>query len=467
MKGLSECKASESNVRSIQVKDIVKEIEYYLKTYKSAGMDISWVDTMPVTTDPINTTNTTNVSQSVVNENLPQLLDSRGGSHVINVIAFDKEDFTSWKVRDIKITIQASNSKALISNHQFQDNDSDAEEDQRTSNEFMADLNAKYHERALLENQKRFYKRSGRVGSARKTLDKTKETCFACGKLGHFQKDCPSHKTSTPSYPSSNNSFKKSKPYTPSFNQTSSQNLGNHQKDYKGKYKGLKAKMVVLTKRIDDMTNGKSKKGNKDKEKSEKGLLAESFNWDDESVSSDDEGSTKIRAFMEIENDDPQLERLMQDLANGKVTLDQLLFEQVLKNIVKALGGEGKRKEKISSKEVVFTKADESSSTLAPEITSDSESKCDSQEPLPPLPKLIGAPSGTSESLISLFDLTLNMADLTLDTPKPKKTRPSVKVSPAYVIKKKTEKSPADPIQCSAKKADSSTKQLLLTLMEE
>ncbi|GKC82222.1 hypothetical protein Tco_1137939 [Tanacetum coccineum] len=30
---------------------------------------------------------------------VPQLLDSRGGSHVINVPTFDKEDFTSWKVR--------------------------------------------------------------------------------------------------------------------------------------------------------------------------------------------------------------------------------------------------------------------------------------------------------------------------------------------------------------------------------
>ncbi|GJU12034.1 retrovirus-related pol polyprotein from transposon TNT 1-94 [Tanacetum coccineum] len=108
------------------------------------------------------------------------------------------------------------------------------------------------------------------------------------------------------------------------------------------------------------------------------------------------------------------------------------------------MGGKGRRKEKIPSKEVVFTKADESSSMLAPEITSDSESKCDSQEPLLHLPKLIGAsPSSTSESLISLSDLTLNMADLTLDTPVPKKTRSYVKVSPAYVIKKKIKKSPA------------------------
>ncbi|GJX69712.1 hypothetical protein Tco_0305439 [Tanacetum coccineum] len=61
--------------------------------------NVNRVDTMPTTIDPINTTTTTNVSQSVVDENLPQLLDSRGGSHVTNVPAFDKEDFTSWKVR--------------------------------------------------------------------------------------------------------------------------------------------------------------------------------------------------------------------------------------------------------------------------------------------------------------------------------------------------------------------------------
>ncbi|GKC24228.1 hypothetical protein Tco_1026378 [Tanacetum coccineum] len=42
VKGLSEGKASESNIRRIQVKDIVKEVKDYLKTYLSAGMDISW-----------------------------------------------------------------------------------------------------------------------------------------------------------------------------------------------------------------------------------------------------------------------------------------------------------------------------------------------------------------------------------------------------------------------------------------
>ncbi|GJW67427.1 retrovirus-related pol polyprotein from transposon TNT 1-94 [Tanacetum coccineum] len=106
-------------------------------------------------------------------------------------------------------------------------------------------------------------------------------------------------------------------------------------------------------------------------------------------------------------------------------------------NILKALGGRGKRKYKISSNEVIFTKADESSSMPIPEITSDSESECKTHEPLPPLPKLIGAaPAGTSNSLIFLADLTLNMADLTLNT-------------------------------FPEKKADLSIEQLLLTLMDE
>ncbi|GJX91248.1 retrovirus-related pol polyprotein from transposon TNT 1-94 [Tanacetum coccineum] len=201
-----------------------------------------------------------------------------------------------------RFTIQTSR-KAFIFNNHFQDSDLDVEEDNRTNNEFMADLNAKYHERALLANQKRFYKRSGRVGSARKPMDKSKETCFACGKLGHFQKDCLSNKTSTPSYPSSNTSFNKPKPCTPSFTPNSSIS----QKDYKGKYKGLKAEMVVLSQRIDELTKGKDDKGKDDKIKSDKGLVAESFGWDDESVSLEDERTTKFKAFMAIADDEPSV----------------------------------------------------------------------------------------------------------------------------------------------------------------
>ncbi|GJZ47563.1 hypothetical protein Tco_0601395 [Tanacetum coccineum] len=242
----------------------------------NTGTSILGVDTVPLTNDPINITSTTNVSQSIIDENLPQLLDSKGGSHVTNVPAFDKEDFTSWKVRflckiakeiwtdlilahegqsnirDTKIaalrlkfnafkslegnsvngtftrlkcllndlenngvcipqaevnatlvnslprkwlsmnqTQRANNPikndslATLYGKYNYEEGlidqiyiDSDVEEDQRTNNEFMADLNVKYHERALLANHKRFYKRSRRVRSARKPLDKSKETYF-------------------------------------------------------------------------------------------------------------------------------------------------------------------------------------------------------------------------------------------------------------------------------------------------
>ncbi|GJR31689.1 hypothetical protein Tco_1107921 [Tanacetum coccineum] len=244
-----------------------------LRTNSSNTGSPNRVDTMPITNDTINTTTITNVAQNVVDENLPQILDSRGGSHVTNVLVFDKEDFTSWKVRflvfleglepyllktledgpfaiikckttkamwndlilahegpsdtrDTKIasmrlkfnafkalkakvnatfvnslprkwlsmnqtqrannsikndslatlygkynyeeglidqiyeskiqrfTIQASSSKAVISNNQFQDIDSDVEEDLMSSSEFIVNLNTEYHERALLENLK-------------------------------------------------------------------------------------------------------------------------------------------------------------------------------------------------------------------------------------------------------------------------------------------------------------------------
>nr|GEU70570.1 hypothetical protein [Tanacetum cinerariifolium] len=235
-------------------------------TGSPSSLNANRVDMMP-NADPTNTT-TTNVARNVVeenNDNLPQLLDRPSDTRDTKIVAFNafkalkvnatffnslprkwlsmnqtqrvnnsikndslaalygKYHYKEVLINDIyasetqRFTIQSSSSKALISNIYSQDSDSDVEEDNRTINEFMADLNAKYHERALLANQKRFYKRSGRVGLAKKPMDKSKETCFACGKPGHFQKDCPSNKTSTPSYPSSNTSFNKSKPYTPSF----------------------------------------------------------------------------------------------------------------------------------------------------------------------------------------------------------------------------------------------------------
>ncbi|GJS24158.1 retrovirus-related pol polyprotein from transposon TNT 1-94 [Tanacetum coccineum] len=248
-----------------------------------------------------NNTGTNNVALNVVNEDLPQLLDSRRGSHVTNVPAFDMDDFTTtlygkynyeeelidqiYESETKRFTIQSSTSKALISNTHFQDSDSDAEIDTRSSSEFLVDLNAQFYDRALFANHKRFYKRSGKVGSARKPMDKSNETCFACGKQRHFQKYCPTTKTSSPSYPSSNKNYNKTKFHT----------ISSSSQQYRGKYKALKAKLALLTKKIDDVS----------KNMSEKGLVAESFDWDEESLSYEDEGVTTVKAFIIITKDEP------------------------------------------------------------------------------------------------------------------------------------------------------------------
>ncbi|GKA93511.1 hypothetical protein Tco_0815497 [Tanacetum coccineum] len=239
-----------------------------------------------------------------------------------------------------------------VSISQAEDSDSDVEEDTKSSNKFLDDLNAEFHDKALLINQRRLYKRSGR---------------------------------------------------------------------------------------IDAMPKGKSKKG----------LVAESFDWDEEFVSYEDEGVTKVKEFMSISKDGPSvgkggamldytyvdlycvedhrknllskfnslnqefssykdeitdLKKVIEKWASSKVTLDQLLFEQIPSNIVHAVGGRGKKKDTISSKEDVFSKASESPFVNISNVNSnfESESESDNLEPLPSLPKLIGAkPTNTSADVVS------------------------------------------------------------------
>nr|GEZ64600.1 putative ribonuclease H-like domain-containing protein [Tanacetum cinerariifolium] len=56
-----------------------------------------------------------------------------------------------------------------------------------------------------------------------------------------------------------------------------------------------------------------------DKGKSDKGLIAESFDWDDKSVSSEDKGTTKFKAFMAMQEMSHQLERA--DVSTSKPAL--------------------------------------------------------------------------------------------------------------------------------------------------
>ncbi|GJT94825.1 hypothetical protein Tco_1090343 [Tanacetum coccineum] len=336
----------------------------------------------------------------------------------------------------------------------LKDSDSDVKEDTRSSSEFLADLNAEFHVEALLANQKR------------------------------------------------------------------------------GKYKALKAELALLTKKIDVISKNKSKKG----------LVVKSFDWDEESLSSKVEWVTNVKAFMTIAKDEPvmgkadvrkhvldythvdlhyvedqrknllnkfnslkqelssckselidlkntkthnmslqneitilnldneslkdevfDLKKVIEKWTSSKVTLDQLLTKQVPSNIVRALGGRGKRKEAISSKDIVFTKEKTSPYKTVLEITSDTNSECDYQEPLPLLPKLLEAePISTSNDVIPLADL-IQTATISNKTKKVTEKEPPIKT-----IKRKAQtNAPSILDPYPDKKAESSTKKILLTLMEE
>ncbi|GJS45128.1 retrovirus-related pol polyprotein from transposon TNT 1-94 [Tanacetum coccineum] len=419
---------------------------------------------MPKTNDPINTMNKTNVSQSVVDENLPQLLDSKGGFHVTNVPAFDGEDFTNIRKSSLSLQNKKGFTKGIWR---------------------VRSAEEKRHWRTNLKNQGFGLGKSEKGKNEKGKSEKGEGLIALLSQIDWDEESVSSEDEKTtrikafmaivedePSVEKANARYGQWVDITLKkvhrlLIGTSNESMADLNAEYHEQALMANKKSFYKRsgRRIDDMTKGKSEKGKKEKEKSEKGLIAESFDWDDESVFSNDEGTTKNREFMAITQDEPLVGKA--DERSGKWV--DITIKKYLEILSKALGGKGRRKEKISSKEVVFTKADESSSMLAPEITSHSESECDTQEPLPPLPKLIGAaPIGTSGSLISLTDLTLNMADLSLDTYVPKKTRTFVKVLPTYVIKKKTDnKLPAVPELCPDKKADSSTEQLLLTLMEE
>ncbi|GJS67651.1 retrovirus-related pol polyprotein from transposon TNT 1-94 [Tanacetum coccineum] len=459
------------------------------------SLNVNRVNTMPTTADPIINTTTTNVAQSVVDENLPQILDSKGGSHVTNIPAFDKENFTSLSTtenplpkRQVCPLLKILYPNVQINGQMLRVNDiilaHEVPSDTRDTK--IAALRLKFNAFKSLEGEK---------------------------VMGMFTRlKCLLN------------------------------DLENN---------GVTIPQAEVNATIDDLTKGKSKKGKNNKGKCEKGLIAELFDWDEESVSSEDEGTSMIRAFMAIAEDEPSVgkadarsgqwvditmkkvhrllsmtnsndrkhvldythvdliyvedqrknmvnkynilkqelslhkselsnlkntvsincslqnevirvnlenESLKDEIADlkkvidkwtcSKVTLNQLLSEQIPGNIVKALRGKGRGKENKPSKEVLFSKDD---------------------EPLPPLPKLTGVDlSGASKSLISLSDLTANMVDLTLNTASKEIKKSSNKVSQTYVIKKRTEsKHPTIQNACHDKNALPSAEQFLLTLMEE
>ncbi|GJT13736.1 hypothetical protein Tco_0860778, partial [Tanacetum coccineum] len=478
------------------------------------------VDTIP--NDNTNNTSTNNVTSNAIVEDLPQLLDSRGGSHVINVLEFDVEDFTSWKDRFLvyidglehylfKILDNGpfvpKSSLSTTTNILIKLQKQWSPEDRRLANQHkrvkniiisclpndvmksvikcttaqsmwndlilahegpsdtrdtkIVAIRLKFNDFKALEGEN-VQGTFTRLKILLNGLENKGVSIPQAKVTATFVNSLPRKWLSMNQTQRANNSIKNDSLLLCLANTTM------WKKDYRGKYKALKSELVVLTKKIDALSKSKSKKG----------LVAESLDWDEESLSSKDEGVTGVKAFIAIVEDEPDVgkvnarfgqwvditmkKKVIEKWTSSKVTLDQLLTKQVPRNIVCALGGRGKRKEIISSKEVVFTKEEKSPSETVPEITSDSELEYDNHKPLSPLSKLSRAETiGTSTDVTPPVDLTqtLTISD---------KTKQVDKESSVKVIKKKTQtKSPSVPDPSLVKKADLSTEQLLFTLMEE
>nr|GEY15114.1 hypothetical protein [Tanacetum cinerariifolium] len=150
-------------------------------------------------------------------------------------------------------------------------------EDTRSNHEYLNDLEEVYEVRAFLTKSKRFFKKGTQSFCSGKVTDQTE--CHKCGKKGHFARDCWS-KTSVPSYKSP---FQSKLPF-------SSENKPEPRKtkDFKAKYHKVKAKLALLSSSA--LTPSSSSGKNK-------GLVTETYDWDNKEVSSDENEVIEVKAL--------------------------------------------------------------------------------------------------------------------------------------------------------------------------
>ncbi|GJT51007.1 retrovirus-related pol polyprotein from transposon TNT 1-94 [Tanacetum coccineum] len=340
----------------------------------------------------------------------------------------------------------------------FKDSDLDVKEYTRSNNEFLGDLKQEFNNRSLLTTQRRFYKWLGRVGVATKAIVKSNETCFGCESLSLVDEGTTTIKGFM--------AIAEDEPSMGKFDARSGQwveitmnkvqrlismNEGdemkhvldytlvdlhyveNHMKNLLSNFNSLKYEMSSCKSELIDLKNIKV-----------------------QNLTLQHEVTRLNIANKSLRDEVSDLKKVTKKWTSSKVTLDQLINEQIPGNIVHALGGKGRRKDTQSPKNVVIVKAKESPTENSLEYNSDNESLNKNHEPLPLLPKLLEAESTSiSRSPIPVTSLTKTskISDKTKHVTEKVKT----------VMKKTQPKSSSVP----EKKLETSTEELHLTLMKE
>ncbi|GJZ18128.1 retrovirus-related pol polyprotein from transposon TNT 1-94 [Tanacetum coccineum] len=156
----------------------------------------------------------------------------------------------------------------------------DDEEDTRSSQEYLNNLEEEYQARALLAKSKRFFKKGTQRFSSTKATDQIE--CHKCGKKGHFARDNWSKTlVSTYQLPFQSKHLT-SLQHKPELRLT---------KDFKAKYNKVKAKLALLS---------SSASASKALMVKKKGLIAEAYEWDEEEVSSDDIKMVEVKVLMAL-----------------------------------------------------------------------------------------------------------------------------------------------------------------------
>ncbi|GJR20714.1 hypothetical protein Tco_0969241 [Tanacetum coccineum] len=162
--------------------------------------------------------------------------------------------------------------KALMNELDFQDSTND-EEDTRSSQEYLNDLEEEFHERTLLANSKRFFRRGSQRFYAKAT-DEAQSTKCGVKKRGPKNFEEIDAKTPVPSY-----SLSSQNKTQPKFYSSSQQKLElRPTKDFEAKYNKVKAKLALLSSGASTSKSSMVKN---------KGLVAEAYEWDKENVSSE------------------------------------------------------------------------------------------------------------------------------------------------------------------------------------